>query len=77
MKNVQISFDETLLESVDRYAATARLSRSAIVRQALKRWLGEKQIQEFENEWIAKLKEKADSTEESETWIKTEQWGDE
>ena len=77
MKNVQISFDETLLESVDRYAATASLSRSAIVRQALKRWLGEKQIQEFENEWIAKLKEEADSTEESETWIKAEQWGDE
>ncbi len=37
MKNVQISFDENLLEEVDRFAASEKISRSAIVRKALKK----------------------------------------
>ncbi len=77
MKNVQISFDESLLESVDSLAASTRLSRSAIVRDALRRWIKERKIREFEAEWISKLRENPDGTEESEAWMKTEQWGDE
>jgi len=45
MKNVQISFDENLLKSVDGLAASTRLSRSAIVREALRRWIKEKKNQ--------------------------------
>ena len=76
MKNVQISFDENLLKSVDSLAASIRLSRSAIVREALRRWIKEKKIKEFEEEWIRKLKENPDDTQESEAWMKIEQWGD-
>jgi len=47
MKNIQISFDETLLEEVDRIAETDRLSRSAIVREALKTWIKQKEIKAF------------------------------
>ena len=39
MKNVQISFDEDLLHAVDQVAGAIRLSRSAVVREALTRWL--------------------------------------
>ena len=39
MKNVQISFDENLLDAVDRFAASAKISRSAIIRKALSDWL--------------------------------------
>jgi len=76
MKNVQISFDENLLKSVDSLAASTSLSRSAIVREALRRWIKEKKIKEFEEEWIRKLKENPDDTQESEAWMKIEQWGD-
>ncbi len=76
MKNVQISFDENLLDIVDNYAASVRLSRSAVVREALKRWLRDKEIQGFEDDWIRKLKEHPDNTKDSEAWIRAEQWGD-
>jgi len=75
MKNVQISFDETLLKSVDSLAKSTRLSRSAIVREALRRWVKEKEIKAFEEEWIRKLKKNPDDTQESEAWMKSEKWG--
>ena len=76
MKNVQISFDEELLARVDRFAASSRLSRSAAVREALKAWLRRKQVEAFEDEWIAKLKENPQGQEEDDAWLKTESWGD-
>ena len=76
MKNVQISFDEDLLNEVNSMVASTRLSRSAIVREALRRWIREKEIEIFEDEWIRKLKENPDDTQEAKAWIKIEQWGD-
>lgn len=76
MKNVQISFDEDLLNEVNNMVASTRLSRSAIVREALRRWIREKKIKKFEDEWIRKLKENPDDTQEANAWIKIEQWGD-
>ena len=76
MKNVQISFDEDLLNEVNSMVASTRLSRSAIVREALRRWIREKEIKKFEDEWIRKLKENPDDTQEAKAWIKIEQWGD-
>lgn len=76
MKNVQISFDEDLLNEVNSMVASTRLSRSAIVREALRRWIREKKIKKFEDEWIKKLKENPDDTQEANAWIKIEQWGD-
>jgi metal-responsive CopG/Arc/MetJ family transcriptional regulator len=76
VKNVQISFDEDLLNEVNSMVASTRLSRSAIVRKALRRWIREKKIKKFEDEWIRKLKENPDDTQEANAWIKIEQWGD-
>ena len=76
MKNVQISFDEDLLNEVNSMVASTRLSRSAIVREALRRWIREKEIKKFEDDWIRKLKENPDDTQEAKAWIKIEQWGD-
>jgi metal-responsive CopG/Arc/MetJ family transcriptional regulator len=76
VKNVQISFDEDLLNEVNSMVASTRLSRSAIVREALRRWIREKKIKKFEDEWIKKLKENPDDTQEANAWIKIEQWGD-
>lgn len=48
MKNVQIRIDENLLRTIDRHAASYKLSPSAMVREALKNWIPQREIQEFE-----------------------------
>ena len=76
MKNVQISFDENLLKTLDRIAASYQLSRSAMVREALENWIRQREIQEFEEAWIRKLKENPNDITDSETWLQAEHWGD-
>jgi metal-responsive CopG/Arc/MetJ family transcriptional regulator len=76
MKNVQISFDEDLLETIDQFAASSQLSRSAVVREALKTWIRQKRVREFEDEWISRLIESPQSSEESEAWMAAESWSD-
>jgi metal-responsive CopG/Arc/MetJ family transcriptional regulator len=76
MKNVQISFDENLLKQVDKIAKSSAVSRSAIVREALKIWIRRKEIKQFEDEWITKLKEHPDDEKEADKWIKAELWGE-
>ena len=47
MKNIQISFDENILDEVDKVASLTKTSRSAIIRDAIKYWLREKDIKDF------------------------------
>ena len=77
MKNVQISFDEELLETVDKVATTSQMSRSAIVREALKNWLRQRQVKEFEEAWTAKLREVPQDSGEAEAWLSADSWSDE
>jgi metal-responsive CopG/Arc/MetJ family transcriptional regulator len=77
MKNVQISFDEDLLKTIDQFAASSQLTRSAAVREAVKAWIRQEEIKKFEDEWIRKLNENPQDMEDSEAWIKAEKWGDE
>ena len=77
MKNVQISFDEDLLKTIDQFAASSQLTRSAAVREAVKTWIRQEEIKKFEDEWIRKLKDNPEDLEASEAWIKAEKWGDE
>lgn len=77
MKNTQISFDEKILNEIDRVAASSRKTRSAIVREAVKAWLNRKWIQDFEDQWIKKLIENPEEVAESEAWMNTDHWGDE
>jgi len=76
MKNVQISFDESLLDEIDRFASTTNLSRSAVVREALRHWLKEKEIRKFEEQWIMSIKENPDDSERAEAWINAQTWSD-
>jgi metal-responsive CopG/Arc/MetJ family transcriptional regulator len=77
MKNTQISFDEKILNEIDRVAASSRKTRSAIVREAVKAWLNRKWIQDFEDQWIKKLIENPEEVDESEAWMDADHWGDE
>ncbi len=74
MKNVQISFEENLLESIDSIASSSQLSRSAIVREALRNWIKQREIREFERKWIRKLKEHPQDAVNTEAWMDVEKW---
>jgi metal-responsive CopG/Arc/MetJ family transcriptional regulator len=76
MKNVQISFDENLLSAVDRFAESAKTSRSSIIREALRHWLREREIREFEEQWIESIKKNPDDSEDAEAWMQVQQWSD-
>ena len=76
MKNVQISFNENLLKAIDRIAASYQLSRSAMVREALENWIRQREIKEFEEAWIRKLKENPDDITDSDKWLHVEAWED-
>ena len=77
MKNVQVSFDEELLKTIDRFATSSRLTRSAVVREAVRNWIRQKEIKEFEDDWINKLNESPGDLDDSEAWMKAEEWSDE
>jgi len=74
MKRIQLSIDESILESIDRMAAESRTSRSAIVREALKHWVRKSDIRKFEREWINKLKESSEDLKHSDKWMKVQHW---
>ena len=76
MKNVQISFDENLLDAVDRFAASEKVSRSAVIREALSAWLREREIREFEEQWISSVKRNPDDSEDAEAWVQEQKWSD-
>ena len=76
MKNVQISFDENLLDAVDRLAASAKISRSSIIREAIRHWLREREVREFEKQWIESIKKNSDDSKDAEAWIHAQQWSD-
>ena len=76
MKYVQIGFDESLLNTIDKIAASSQLSRSAVVREALSYWIRRREAKAFENEWIEKLREIPDESLDTVGWLETEHWGE-
>ena len=77
MKRIQIRFEEDLLTAIDNYAASSQKTRAAIIREAVKSLIRQKQVKEFEDEWIKKLKERPQDDEETETWMKVQHWSGE
>ena len=74
MKNVQISIDEETLQGVDRAAAPLGLSRSEVVRQALRQWLRQRAVEGFEQEWIAALRTHPDDPDRAGEWLTAQTW---
>jgi len=74
MKNVQISIDEETLRHVDRAAGPLGLTRSEIVRQALRQWLRRRAIERFEQDWISALQEERDDPARADAWLLPEAW---
>ncbi len=76
MKNIQITFDEDILTEIDRFVSASNLSRSDIVADAVRRWLKGKEIIKFEEEWIEKLRQHPDNSEDAEKWLPVQHWSD-
>ena len=75
MKNVQISIDEETLRNVDRAAEPLGLTRSEIIRQALRQWLQQRAVQLFEEKWIDAARERPDKPAEADVWLGAQSWG--
>jgi metal-responsive CopG/Arc/MetJ family transcriptional regulator len=74
MKNVHISLDEETLHRVDRAAKPLGLSRSEVVRQALRQWLRQRAVEGFEQGWITALQEQPDDPDLADVWLGTQRW---
>jgi metal-responsive CopG/Arc/MetJ family transcriptional regulator len=74
MKNVQITIDAATLTAVDRAAKPLGLKRSAVVREALRAWLRQRAVGQFEEQWIARLREHADDGARAEDWLAIQTW---
>ncbi len=76
MENIQIRFDEKLLSEVDRFVSATRVSRSEIINDAVRRWLKEREAMSFEAEWIGKLRQHPDDSEDAEIWMQAQTWSE-
>lgn len=76
MKNVRVTIDEATLNRVDRVSKPLGLTRSAVVRQALKDWLRRHAMESFERDWIRALEERPDEPSRAERWLEAQSWGD-
>lgn len=76
MKNVQITLDEDTLSRVDRAGKPLGLTRSEIVRQALREWLHRSAVQTFERQWIAALEQTPDEAVRADAWSDVQRWGE-
>jgi metal-responsive CopG/Arc/MetJ family transcriptional regulator len=74
MKNVQITIDDETLASVDRAGKPLGLSRSEIVRQALRQWLRRRAVEQFERQWIEALEKKPDEASRADEWLESQAW---
>ena len=70
MKNVPVTVDEETLRQVDRMAKPLGLTRSEIVRQALREWLRQRSVERFEQEWITALGTRPDEAARAEDWTR-------
>ncbi|MEZ4525687.1 MAG: hypothetical protein R2941_07190 [Desulfobacterales bacterium] len=77
MQNIQIFFDDRLLQEIDRVVSATHMSRSEIIMNAVSRWLKEKESERLEREWIEKLRQVPDNQEDAEKWINVQSWSEE
>jgi metal-responsive CopG/Arc/MetJ family transcriptional regulator len=75
MKNVQVTIDDETLTRVDRVGKPLGLTRSEIVRQALRQWLRRHAVESFERQWVAALQETPDDASRADDWLESQSWG--
>jgi hypothetical protein len=74
--NIQISLDEQLWAALVRVGKPLGLEPTQVIRQALLGWLGQHEGQQFEQEWIAALKQNPDEASRAEDWHEAQAWSE-
>ena len=74
MKNVQITIDQQTLAEVDRVSKPLGLKRSEVVRRALRGWLRQQAVEQFERDWITALGTRPDEGARADEWLNAQTW---
>lgn len=77
MKTIQMTIDERLLKSVDRLCRARKLSRSALIRDALEAELARERIREAERLHAEGYRAKPVAPGEFDAWVAEQDWGPE
>lgn len=77
MKSLQISIDDTMVSFLDRVAEHQQKTRTALIREAIAFWIRQKNIEQFESQWISALKSGHSAYPgEDEAWLAAEAWSE-
>ena len=72
-----MTIDERLLKAVDRLCRARRLSRSALIREALETELARERIREAERQHVEGYRAKPVAPGEFDAWVAEQEWGPE
>ena len=76
MKAIQITFDETLLERLDRHPSVRQRGRSAVVREAAAEYLKRQDAEDIARRYRAGYRDTSDLDDELEGWAAEGTWPD-
>jgi len=76
MRSIQISFDEIMFKEIEHFASTMNISQADIIKTAVKQWLIALETKKLEDNWIKKLKNNPDNSEDAEKWSSIQYWSD-
>lgn len=77
MRTIQMTFDDDLVEAVDRVSKQLRTSRSAFTRKALRAALARHEIEQMELKHRQGYKKHPVGADEFSVWETEHAWGDE
>lgn len=77
METIQVLLDQKLLKATDKAARRAKKNRSALVRDALRHYLKDLQIQELERQDREGYQRYPDSVDDLQGWEQVSAWPDE
>jgi len=74
MKAIQITFDEALLDRLDRHPSVRERGRSAVVREAAAEYLKRRDDEDIARQYRAGYREPSDLDDEMEGWASEGAW---
>ena len=74
MKAIQVTFDETLLEKLDRHPAVRQRGRSAVLREAASEYLKRREADEIARRYRVGYQDTADLDDELAGWSDEGTW---
>ncbi len=76
MMNIEITLEEQLLTEIVSAGKSRGLELAQIIREALLVWLKRNGGQQFEQEWVAALKQNPDEASRAEDWLESQTWSE-